>query len=266
MRFDAPRRRASSTIRVCGESACDEVAALAARIVRDVSAGVDAILRTSPANEHHSHRTLEPETFVALFDAAAALVAADVSANPWDATVYSLVSRGVASEHFDVSRAALQLQASAWSSRRVGDALARIAARKDAPVEPIDAMDAALEAWAEQLAAQAATRAEDGRMTEPMANATWAAGRAARERGAEGWLARARPRAGRHERADRRGGHLGGGYSRVRERRGDERPAARAPEARRTPRRVRTRVQRGRTGVGDCRDDVAGGGVDRLRT
>ena len=67
---------------------------------------------------------------------------------------------------------------------------ARIAARKDAPVEPIDAMDAALEAWAEQLAAQAATR-EDGRMTEPMANATWAAGRAARERGAEGWLARA---------------------------------------------------------------------------
>ena len=181
---------ASSTIRVCGESARDEVAALAARIVRDVSAGVDAILRTSSANEHHSHRTLEPETFVALFDAAAALVAADVSANPWDATVYSLVSRGVASEHFDVSRAALQLQASAWSSRRVGDALARIAARKDAPVEPIDAMDAALEAWAEQLAAQAATR-EDGRMTEPMANATWAAGRAARERGAEGWLARA---------------------------------------------------------------------------
>ena len=185
---------AASTIRVCGESACDEVAALAARIVRDVSAGVDAMLRTSPANEHHPHSSrapsLEPETFVALFDAAAALVAADVSANPWDATVYSLVSRGVASEHFDVSRAALRLQAAAWSSRRVGDALARIAARKDAPVEPIDAMDAALEAWAEQLAAQAATR-EDGRMTEPMANATWAAGRAARERGAEGWLARA---------------------------------------------------------------------------
>ena len=191
---------AAATIRVCGESASDDAAALAAKIVRDVSVGVDAMLPpragsspavvTGPENEHHP--ALEPETFVALFDAAAALVAADVSSDPWDATLLAHVSRCVSSEHFDVSNAALQLQTAAWSSRRVGDALSRVARRHaandaGASMEP---MDAALEAWAAQLAAQAATR-DVRRMMEPTANAMWAAGRAARERGAGSWLARA---------------------------------------------------------------------------
>ena len=127
-------------------------------------------------------------------------------------------------------------------------------------MEPIDAMDAALEAWAEQLAAQAATR-EDGRMTEPMANATWAAGRAARERGAEGWLARAYARGATN--APIVAGAISEADILAFANAAATRDPPHAPEARRTPRRVRTRVQRGRTGVGDCRDDVAD---DRLRT
>ena len=123
-------------------------------------------------------------------------------------------------------------------------------------MEPIDAMDAALEAWAEQLAAQAATR-EDGRMTEPMANATWAAGRAARERGAEGWLARA------YARGATNAPIVAGAISEA-----DILAFANAAatSAAHAPRRLEEllvafgRACRGvGPALGDCRDDVAGG-------
>ena len=180
--------------------------------------------RTSP------HRTLEPETFVALFDAAAA-VAADVSANPWDATVFDSRRRGVASEHFDVSRAAPPKRR---PGRRGASEAARIAARKGAEVEPIDAMDAPPgggvgESRRRRRRAKTEDDGTDGERD---------VGGGTRGEGTRrGGMARARVRAGRHERADRRGAisrRMCAGWLR---RRGDEsQVVARELEARRTPR------------------------------